>query len=150
MLEYTPEIGDKICNRMVAGDSMDKICKRIKKLQPSMVFGWIHKGERRLDDPDDLYADFVTKYRLARESQAEAALDKILEIEQDVREGVITAPVANALIKSLQWRAQICRPERYIPKERRDVNLTANVDPWAELMNNVTKDNSDRLENQNG
>lgn len=148
MFEYTPEIGKKICDQMVSGKSMAKICRNIKGLNPSTVFSWIYKGERRLDQEDDIFAEFVTMYRFAREVQAEQALDKILEVEQDVRDDKITAPVANAVIKSLQWRAQICRPERFIPKERRDVNLKTDVSPWAQLMDEVTKDNDNKLENQ--
>jgi|GEM_PF-2288055 len=150
MFEYTPEIGNKICNSMVAGKSIDKICKGIKGLDATDIFSWIHKGERRIDEEQDLYAEFVTKYRFAREVQAEQALDHILDVEKKLDDGVITAPTANALIKSLQWRAQICRPERYLPKQRQEHNFGKNMDPWAQLMGEVSKDNSDQLENERG
>lgn len=147
MFEYTPEIGNKICNAMVAGKSIDRICKGIKGLEASDIFGWIHKGERRLHEEADLYSEFVTKYRFAREVQAEQALDHILDVEKMLTNDDIGAPTANALIKSLQWRAQICRPERYLPKERREHSLDGKVDPWAAMIAAVSKTNSGELEN---
>lgn len=148
MFEYNPEVGNKICDQMVTGRSIVEICAKIKGLKPSDVFGWIHIGERRLADEEDIYAEFVTKYRFAREVQGEQALDKIIDVEKRLGKDEITAPTANALIKSHQWRAQICRPERYTPGQKLDHGGLDNVvKPWAELMQGVTKENTDKLEN---
>lgn len=148
-MEYTPEIGDKIANSIVAGKSVRQICEGIIGLQPSMIFEWVHIGEKKMDTDGDLLGEFARKYQMAREAQAEEAFDHILDIEKLVTDGEISAPVANSIIKSLQWRCERSRPARYSPKSFTKFSADdGTLDAWSDLMKTVQKDNSDELENK--
>lgn len=71
---YTEAIGDEICERLANGESLKGICS--EGLLPSMrtVLRWL---------ADDENEGFRRKYAHAREAQADALADEMLEIADD-------------------------------------------------------------------
>lgn len=69
---FTQEIADLICERLADGESLRKICLGDDMPSKSAVFRWL------LDNPD-----FRDQYARAREAQADAIADEILDIADD-------------------------------------------------------------------
>lgn len=65
-----------ICERMIEGDSLRTICRDEKMPSASTVFRW-------LADDSDAGAAFREQYARAREGQADALFESILEIADD-------------------------------------------------------------------
>lgn len=72
--KYSTEIALRICARISDGDSVRKICEEDGMPTKCTVFRWLK------DHPE-----FVTMYEAARDMQADAAFDEILEIADDGR-----------------------------------------------------------------
>lgn len=68
---YNSEIVDKICAGLIAGRSLKSICEDADMPARSTVLGWLQ---------NDAMPGFLDKYARARELQAEAYLDDIIEI----------------------------------------------------------------------
>lgn len=74
--DYTAEIADAICMRLAAGESLRGICRDDGMPDASTVFRW-------LASQAEIYAPFREQYARAREVQADALVDEILEISDD-------------------------------------------------------------------
>lgn len=72
--DYTPELAAKICGRIADGQSLRAICRAEDMPASSTVFVWLQ-----------LHAAFTEQYARAREAQADALADDILEISDDAR-----------------------------------------------------------------
>ena len=70
--EYTDEIGATICERIADGESLRAICRDEHMPAMSTVFKWLSR-----------HPDFVEQYTRAREAQADALFEDILEIADD-------------------------------------------------------------------
>ncbi|MCK4207187.1 terminase small subunit protein [Brucella pituitosa] len=68
-LEYTPVIGDAICERLCDGESLRKICEDESMPARSTVFRWL-----------SIVTAFSDQYARAREAQADALFDDMLLI----------------------------------------------------------------------
>jgi len=83
---FTTEIGDTICKRIAAGESLRGICRDEDMPAASTVFGWLAGSNEAL-------RPFMEQYARAREIQADALVDETLEISDDasndwmIREG---------------------------------------------------------------
>lgn len=77
--KYTPELGERICEEMIAGRSLRSICNEDWCPSISNVCGWLARNE-----------EFRKQYAQARESQAEILADEIVELADTCREGVRT------------------------------------------------------------
>ena len=71
---YTDETAAKICERLALGESLREICRDEKMPSQRSVFRWL------LDEENEV---FRQQYARAREIQAEAIFDEILEIADD-------------------------------------------------------------------
>jgi len=71
-MTYKPEIGDKICELIAQGKSLLAICKAKGMPTQTTVFRWIAEDK-----------EFREKYARAREAQADALVEEILEIADD-------------------------------------------------------------------
>ena len=71
--KYTPEIGQEICDLMIAGQSIRSICQSDKFPSATTVFNWLATRGHR----------FLEQYTHAREIQAEMMADEILDIADD-------------------------------------------------------------------
>lgn len=72
--EFSAEVADVICARLVDGESLRAICEDDAMPGRSSVFRWL--ADRK---------EFRDQYARAREMQAEAMADEILEIADDGR-----------------------------------------------------------------
>lgn len=70
--DYTPAIAAVICERLVEGESLRKICKADEMPAISTVFKWLHD-----------YPTFSAQYAHAREVQADTFADEITDIADD-------------------------------------------------------------------
>lgn len=71
---YSQEIADIICDRLSDGESLRTICSGADMPGKSTVFGWLADPEKE---------EFRTKYTRAREAQADALFDEMLDIADD-------------------------------------------------------------------
>ena len=70
--DYSPEIADLICDRIVEGASLRQICQDPNMPARATIFVWLEEHE-----------DFARSYTLARQIQIEDLMDEILEIADD-------------------------------------------------------------------
>jgi transposase-like protein len=70
--EYTPEIAAAICERIVAGESVNRICRDEDMPDKSTVYRWLARHE-----------DFSDKYVRAKAQQADMMSEELLEIADD-------------------------------------------------------------------
>ena len=73
-LEFSPDVGDIICERLVEGESLRSICRDPDMPAISTVFRWMR-----------LVPEFSEQYAAARDAQADTLADEILEIADDSR-----------------------------------------------------------------
>jgi hypothetical protein len=71
---YSEALADQICARLAEGASLRSICKAKGMPACSTVFGWLRSDKA-----------FLEQYARAREAQADALFDEILEIADDGR-----------------------------------------------------------------
>jgi hypothetical protein len=72
MVEYSPQLGEEICLRIAAGETLKKICKGSSMPNKDTVIRWVLKKP-----------DFAEMYNFARQVQAELLGDEILDIAKD-------------------------------------------------------------------
>ena len=70
--DYSPEIADIICERIADGVSLREICRTEDMPSKAAVFRWLAA-----------HADFRDQYARAREAQADALADELLDIADD-------------------------------------------------------------------
>ena len=126
-VEYSAEIAAKICERLIEGRSLTKICRDPDMPAPSVVYRWL-----------DAYPEFQAAYIHARELQADTLADEILAIA-DTREIETTEEVTRSdgtseerrsdpifhrrlRIEARMWYAGKIRPKKY-GKTHGPVNL---------------------------
>lgn len=68
----------------------------------SAVLAWIKNDD-----------SFRAKCARAREAQAESVIEDMVDIESDLKKGVLAADVARVLLSSKQWRACKQAPKKY-------------------------------------
>ena len=117
--EHTQELMDLICERLAGGESLRSICRDEDMPSRAKVFRWL------LAD-----TEFATRYAHARDAQADALVDEMLDIaddssndwmEQRGRDGEVTGWKENGeLLKrsalrlsTRQWIAEKLKPKKY-------------------------------------
>lgn len=70
--DYSPEIADLICERIADGVSLREICRTENMPSKAAVFRWLAA-----------HAEFRDQYARAREAQADALADELLDIADD-------------------------------------------------------------------
>lgn len=73
---FSQEIADAICSRLANGESLRGICRDEEMPGSTTVFNW-------LAGSDPAFTAFREQYARAREIQADALVDEILEISDD-------------------------------------------------------------------
>lgn len=71
---YNTKIADKICTKLMTGQSLRSICRDERMPALSTVFRWL-----------TLHPEFSDQYARAREVQADTLFDDVLEIADDSR-----------------------------------------------------------------
>lgn len=98
--KYSPELADIICECLIEGLSLRRICEEDAFPTRSTVLRWL-----------DLHPDFATKYARARLMQADLMDDLILEAAANVTPE--TAQAVRVQIGAYQWRAAKLKPKVY-------------------------------------
>jgi hypothetical protein len=102
IVKYDPALADLILDRMAEGEGMDAICADSQMPPRRIVRRWLV-----------LVPEFLAKYNIARDLQAESVSDSIIRIEQQVLAGELTPSQASTAINSMQWRMQRLCPRRW-------------------------------------
>lgn len=130
--DYSDAMADMICTRIADGESLRSICSADDMPDKSTVFRWLAKHE-----------EFATKYARAREVQADAIFDEMLDIADDGRndwmekrnadgEAIGWQENGEALrrsdlrIKTRQWMASKLQPKKY--GDKLDLNHSGKVE----------------------
>lgn len=119
--DYTQEIADAICERIADGESLRKICSEPDMPNKATVFRWLA-----------IHKTFSDQYAKAREAQADALFDEILDISDDGRNDYMESVdddggVAYKLngehiqrsrlrVDARKWMAGKLRPKKYSDK----------------------------------
>lgn len=119
--KYSEQLVDTICSRLADGESLRSICEDDAMPDKATVLRWLS---------DEKNAGFATKYARAREMQADALFDDMIDIADDGRndwmekrnadgENIGWQENGEALrrsdlrIKTRQWMASKLQPKKY-------------------------------------
>lgn len=116
--DYTPELGDLICDMLAEGMSLRKVCSNNNMPDKSTVFRWLRS------DPE-----FRDQYARAKEEAADALVEEMLDIADDASQDfqIVKSkkgneyPVMNAefaarsrlRVDTRKWIASKLKPKRY-------------------------------------
>lgn len=96
--DYTPELGDRICNELTLGKSLVKICKADDMPATVTIYRWLREHE-----------EFSNNYARARENQADLYADEIVEIADNTDD----PQKARVQIDSRKWVSSKLKPKKY-------------------------------------
>jgi hypothetical protein len=96
--EYTDEIGETICDRIVDGESLRTICADAGMPDEATVLGWISS-----------HGKFRDQYEIAREFPVQALLDETIEIIDDFSGYLVERVQANGRVVVVWDRKQLPR-----------------------------------------
>lgn len=114
---FTPELADRICERIADGQSLRAICSEAGMPTTGTVFRWLEGNE-----------GFRGQYARAREFRADTLFDEILEISdapaeaEAVRAGKGSPETARGAdqrklqIETRKWMAARLQPQKYSDK----------------------------------
>lgn len=134
--DYSQDIADMICERLADGESLRSICEDEAVPARSTVFRWL-----------SLHPEFQDQYARAREAQADAIFDDILEIADNGRndwmekkdqegENIGWRENGEALRRSAlridarKWMAGKLRPKKY--SDKLDLNVSGSLQSMPE------------------
>ena len=116
---FTPELGEKICAALAAGQSILAIA-RIEGMPPeSTIRRWARNSKWSSEE-------FVTEYACAREDNADHHFDRMQEIEARLEEEDIDPHSARVLLDSMKWRLAKQLPRSY--GDRTAVEVTGRIE----------------------
>lgn len=105
---YTKQIGDEICSRLAAGESLLHICESEHMPARSTILLWVVNGEHK---------EFSDNYRAGRQANGEAHGDRIAQLGQQVIDGALDPQAAKVAIDALKWSAERMAPRQYGAKQ---------------------------------
>ncbi len=104
--KFTPELGEKICAALAAGQSILAIA-RLEGMPPeSTIRRWGRNPKWSSDE-------FVAEYARAREDNAHHHFDRLQEIEARLEKEDIDPHSARVLLDSVKWRLSRQLPRSY-------------------------------------
>ena len=71
---FSPELAEELCERLIAGESLRRICQDERMPGLRTVHRWLADGE---------HEDFLREYRAARELQGDLLAEEAVEIADD-------------------------------------------------------------------
>jgi hypothetical protein len=119
---YSEELADQICDQLMDGKSLVKICAQDGMPHRSTVIRWM------ADDPD-----FATRCARARDAQADLMDDKILDVADASTSE--TAAADRVKIAAYQWRASKLAPKKY--GDKLDLNHSGSIGTMSEEQVNA-------------
>jgi hypothetical protein len=101
---YTEAMASEICRRMVEGESLRTICKAPGMPTFVTVFNWMRA-----------HPEFLEQYARAREAQADAHVEEMLEVARQAVHAKTSEEVQGyrLLVDTLKWRASKMKPKSY-------------------------------------
>jgi transposase-like protein len=102
---------ETLLEQIEQGKSMREVCRQDGMVDHTTVIRWMR---------DD--AALATRYARARVAQADVLFDRMEEVEEDVKNGVMESHAARVVLDSMRWRAAKLAPKVY--GERIDVEVT--------------------------
>lgn len=138
---YTPELADKICEEIADGKSMRTICAQDGFPEMVTVFRWLRKHE-----------DFCKQYVRAKDEQAEALIEDMIDIADDNHNDTITIKKGDKEIEienrewvnrsrlrvdTRKWIASKLKPKKYGEKIIPVELLPENIDAKLTLIANA-------------
>ena len=106
--KYTAEMADAICERMIEGESLVKICEDPEMPTRTTIYRWM-----------DANPDFVTRCARAREGLADYLVDAIEDLASKTTNDNFQA--MKIKIATAQWRAMKMAPRVYGDRTRTEV-----------------------------
>ena len=106
--KYTAEMADAICERMIEGESLVKICEDPEMPTRTTIYRWM-----------DANPDFVTRCARAREGLADYLVDAIEDLASKTTTDNFQA--MKVKIATAQWRAMKMAPRVYGDRTRTEV-----------------------------
>lgn len=112
--EFTQELADTICRRIVNGESLKRICQ--DEVMPNVVtvLRWVRAND-----------EFCNQYALAKQEQAEALADEIVSIADTADKD--TANAVKVKVDARKWVAAKLLPKKYGEKQQIDMSVEATV-----------------------
>jgi hypothetical protein len=96
--DFTPAIADAICGRLAEGESLRAICADEAMPAQGAVFRWLGAHEA-----------FRGQYARAREAQADAYADAVVQIADEAT----NAAIARLQVDARKWAASKLAPKKY-------------------------------------
>lgn len=103
---YFPALGEAICARLAAGESLNAICADPRMPGIQTVLGWL-----------DTLPDFTAAYHRARAHQAHAMADEVLQV---IRRDDLAAADKQARLSGLKWLADALASNQHGGKPQAD------------------------------
>lgn len=110
--DFTQDIADEICQRLAHGESLRAICRDDAMPGLSTVIRWRAQNEA-----------FRTQYACAREDQADALADEIVEIA----DGEEHPDSRRVRVDARKWVASKLRPKTYGDKQQHEHSGTVSL-----------------------
>jgi len=124
--DYSPELTARICERLAIGESLRSICRDDEMPSMASIFLWLGK-----------HPEFSEQYTRAREAQAEAHADRIVEIADD---DTLDPNHKRIMVDARKWVASKLKPKRYGDKldleHKGEVGLTVVVKRFTDVEDN--------------
>ncbi len=116
--ELTQAIADRLCEQIVAGKSLRRICKAKSMPSNTTVLGWLR------DHPE-----FARQYALAREEQADGYADELIDLASKANADNAHAVRVRADI--IKWVCSKLKPRKYGDRLELQGDLNVNAGPGA-------------------
>lgn len=129
------ELINKICMRIMQGESVNSICKDDDMPCKATVCLWLSKAFDK--EPDELHVLFLDKYNNARQVQAEFGADEMKDISDDgsndwmikrTRSGEVTVLLdhehvmrSKLRIETRRWNAERLLAKKYGPNMKHEI-----------------------------
>jgi hypothetical protein len=128
--KYSVALTDRICERLMQGESLVSICSNAKMPTTGMVYRWLNKIE-----------EFRDRYARAREIQADTLADQILDISNTPVLGITTKSGKDGVeitegdmiqhrrlqVDARKWYASKLAPKKYGDKIEADLNHSGGI-----------------------
>ena len=113
--DYTPELGDKICQGIAEKTPLARLCSENDDLpHPATVYRWLR-----------LYPEFCDNYTRAKEDQADYLAEECLDISDD---STLEPADKRIRVDTRKWLASKFQPKKYgdrvVNEHTGTVNLT--------------------------
>lgn len=97
--KYSKELAAKICSQITEGKSLRTICRAEEMPSTTTIFNWMGQHE-----------DFLAQYTRAKQEQADALIEDMLDIADDQDEDTNRSRLR---VDTRKWIASKLKPKKY-------------------------------------